>query len=142
MINNLIMNTSLFNDFLTSADALRVYDGDRLLFASTKDGLQPLLEYIAGIAPHQNDITIFDKIMGNAAALLSVKADCHRLYSPLASQLAINTLTDYNIECHFTEIVPYIQNREGQGMCPMEELSLNKTPEQFYQLLRHLGRND
>lgn len=136
------MNASLFNDFLTSADALRVYDGDRLLFASAKDGLHPLLEYITGIAPHQNDITIFDKIMGNAAALLSVKADCHRVYSPLASQLAINTLTHYNIECHFTEVVPCIQNREGQGMCPMEELSLNKTPEQFYQLLRHLGRND
>ena len=78
------MNASLFNDFLISADALRVYDGDRLLFASAKDGLHPLMEYIAGIASHQNDITIFDKIMGNAAALLSVKADCHRVYSPLA----------------------------------------------------------
>ena len=88
------MNASLFNDFVASADTLRVYDGDGLLFASAKDGLQPMLEYSAQIVPRQNDITIFDKIMGNAAALLAVRADCHRVYSPLASQLAINTLTD------------------------------------------------
>ncbi|GAI22998.1 unnamed protein product, partial [marine sediment metagenome] len=33
---------------------------------------------------------------------------------------------------HFTEVVPYIRNRSGQGMCPMEKSSLHKTPEEFY----------
>lgn len=132
------MDTSLFNDFLTSANTLRVYDGDRLLFTSSKDGLQPLLEYVDGIVPYQDEIRIFDKIMGNAAALLSVKADGKKVYSPLGSELAIKTLSDYSVEYHFTEIVPYIQNREGQGMCPMEELSINKSPEEFYEVVRRL----
>lgn len=135
------MDTSLFNDFLISADTLRVYDGDRLLFTSNKDGLLPLLKYVARIVPHQGEIKIFDKIMGNAAALLSAKAGCRQVYSPLASQLAINTLSHYNIEYYFTEIVPYIQNRDGQGMCPMEKLSITKTPEEFYEVVKHLGRD-
>ena len=130
------MGTSLFNDFLISADTLWVYDGDSLIFTSNKDGLQPLLEYIDRIVPYQNEIKIFDKIMGNAAALLSVKADCRKVYSPLGSQLAIKTLGDYNAEYYFTKIVPYIQNREGQGMCPMEKLSINKSPEEFYEAVR------
>jgi len=130
------MGTSLFNDFLISADTLWVYDGDRLLFTSNKDGLQPLLEYIDRIVPYQNEIKIFDKIMGNAAALLSVKADCRKVYSPLGSQLAIKTLGDYNAEYHFIKIVPYIQNREGEGMCPMEKLSINKSPDEFYETVR------
>ena len=130
------MDTSLFNDFLISADTLWVYDGDSLIFTSNKDGLQPLLEYINRIVPYQSEIKIFDKIMGNAAALLSVKADCGKVYSPLGSQLAIKTFGDYNAEYHFTKIVPYIQNREGQGMCPMEKLSINKSPEEFYEAVR------
>lgn len=135
------MDTSLFNDFLISADTLRVYDGDRLLFTSNKDGLLPLLEYVDSIVSHQDKIKIFDKIIGNAAALLSVKAGCHKVYSPLASELAISTLNHYNVEYYFTEIMPYIQNRGGQDMCPMEKLSINKSPEQFYELVRHLGRD-
>lgn len=130
------MHASLFNDFLISADTLWVYDGDRLIFTSNKDGLQPLLEYIDRIVPYQSEIKIFDKIMGNAAALLSVKADCRKVYSPLGSQLAIKTFGDYNAEYYFTKIVPYIQNREGQGMCPMEKLSINKSPEEFYEAVR------
>ena len=69
------MNICLFDDFLRSEDTLWVYKGDRLVFASDKDGLQPLLEYIDSFVPYPSQVIIFDKIMGNAAALLSVKAD-------------------------------------------------------------------
>jgi len=130
------MNVPLFNDFLISEDSLRVYDGDRLIFKSSRDGLQPLLEYIAVFTPYPGKIRIFDKIMGNAAALLSVKAGCPEVYSPLGSELAIQTLSSYHIEYHFAEVVPYIQRRNQQGMCPMEELSISKSPEEFYQVLR------
>ncbi len=65
------------------------------------------------------------------------RADCKKAYSPLGSELAIKTLNDYSIKYCFTNIVPYIQNREGQGICPMEKLSLNKSPEEFYQAVRH-----
>ena len=126
----------LFDDFLTSEDGLRVYDGDRLIFKSSKDGLQPLLEYIDVFTPYPGKIRIFDKIMGNAAALLSVKAGCQEVYSPLGSELAAQTLGSYHIEYHFAEVVPYIQRRNQQGMCPMEELSISKSPEEFYEVLR------
>jgi hypothetical protein len=74
--------------------------------------------------------------MGNAAALLSVKANSLEVYSPLGSQLAIKTLENYNIKYHLTRIVPYIQNPKGEDMCPMERLSLNKDPEEFYQAIK------
>jgi len=126
----------LFDDFIASEDSLRVYDGDQLIFQSGKDRLQPLLEYIAVFTPYPGKIRIFDKIMGNAAALLSVKTGCQEVYSPLGSELAIQTLSSYHIEYHFTEVVPYIQKRNQQGMCPMEELSISKSPEEFYEVLR------
>ena len=72
------MYPRLFNEFLISSDTLRVYKGNKLLFASNKDRLLPLLEYIDRFAPHHRWIVVFDKIMGNAAALLCVKATCRQ----------------------------------------------------------------
>ena len=129
------MYTRLFNRFLTGSDTLQVYKGSRLLFASNKDRLLPLLEYIDRFANY-HQVVIFDKIVGNAAALLAVKASCREVYSPLGSQLAIKTLDKYHIKYHLTETVPCIQKPNGEDMCPMEKLSMNREPEEFYELIR------
>jgi hypothetical protein len=129
------MYARLFNRFLTCSDTLQVYKGSKLLFASNKDRLLPLLEYIDRFA-HYHQVVIFDKIMGNAAALLAVKASCREVYSPLGSQLAIKTLDKYHIKYHLTETVPYIQKANGEDMCSMEKLSINREPEEFYELIR------
>lgn len=131
------MYTRLFDNFVKSSDTLRVYQGKRLLFASQKDRLLPLLEYIDRFLPYRQTGVLFDKIMGNAAALLAVKANCQEVYSPLGSELAIKTLEKYGIRYHFTQVVPYIQ-QPNQDMCPMERLSLNKEPEEFYALVKNI----
>ncbi len=128
------MYARLFNRFLTGSDTLQVYKGSKSLFTSNKDGLLPLLEYIDRFA-HYHRVVIFDEIMGNAAALLAVKANCREVYSPLGSQLAIKTLDKYHIKYHLTETVPCIQKPNGEDMCPMEKLSINREPEEFYELI-------
>jgi len=128
----------LFNGFLTSSDTLWVYEGDKLIFSSDKDRLLPLLEYIDRFSPHHPQVVIFDKIMGNAAALLSIKAGCQEVYSPLGSQLAVKTLDKYGIKYHLTKVVRYIQKPGGEDMCPMEKLSIDKGPEAFYKVMRNI----
>jgi len=130
------MNTHLFDKFLASSDTLRVYRDNKLLFASGKDGLLPILEYIDRFVTCEKDVTIFDRITGNAAALLLKKVFCQDIYSPLGSELAARTLSNYGIRYQFTEIVPYIQNCTREDMCPMEELSRGKSPEEFYEAVR------
>lgn len=132
------MYTRLFNKFLTSSDTLQVYKDNKPLFASNKDRLLPLLEYIDRFAPYHRQVVIFDKIMGRAAALLCVKASCREVYSPLGSQLAVKTLDKYSISHHLVEIVPYIQKANQADMCPMEKLSLGKEPEEFYEAIRNI----
>jgi len=125
------MYKALFEEFLASGDTLRVYAGDTPVFTSKKDGLLPLMEYLAGGASQQ-PVTIYDKIMGNAAALLSVRASAREVYSPLGSEIAVRTLDRYGIAHHLTKIVPFIQRADKKGMCPMEQLSIGKDPEEFY----------
>lgn len=125
----------LFQEFVASDDTLRVYEGHRLVFSSQKDRLLPLMEYLDRFAPEHTGVIIFDKIIGNAAALLAVKAGCREAFSPLGSELAAQTLAEYGIAYHFTRTVPAIQRADGEDMCPMEKLSLGKGPEEFYQAM-------
>ncbi len=132
------MYTDFFNAFLMSNNTLQVYEGKRLIFSSDKDRLLPLLEYIDRFAPHHQRVIIFDKIMGNAAALLSVKADCQEVYSPLGSRIAVKQLDKYGIKYHLTEVIPYIKKPDGEDICPMEKLSINKEPQEFYEVMKSI----
>jgi len=130
------MYAHLFDSFLISRDTFRVYEGTRLLFTSRRNGLQPLCEYIDRFNPYHHGTVAFDKIMGNAAALLCVKANCREVYSPLGSQLAVDTLDKYSVRYHLNQIVPYIQKPNSEEMCPMEALSMDRSPDEFYEIMR------
>lgn len=125
-----------FADFIAGGDTLRVYSGGRLVFASNKDRLLPLLDYIAALAGSFRAVTVFDRIVGNAAALLAVKAGAAVIYSPLASQPAIETCARYGVQIYARQIVPYITRPGGAGLCPMEQLSLGKEPDELLGILR------
>jgi len=125
----------LFARFVNSSDTFRAYHKGKLIFKSNKDRLMPLLEYIDTFVPQVQGVVIFDRIAGNAAALLLQKAFCLEIYSPLGSEFAARTLSEQGIKYHFSRTVPYIINKTGDGICPMEKLSLGKGPEEFFQLL-------
>ena len=130
------MYEQLFNEFAESDDTLRIYEAGMPVFTSKKDRLLPLMEYLADSSSLHQQVTIFDKIMGNAAALLAVKADCREVWSPLGSDLAIRTLERFGIRHHLMEKVPYITQPDGKSMCPMEALSINKEPEEFFKEMK------
>jgi hypothetical protein len=130
------MAVDLFKAFLSSYDTLRIYQDNTLVFSSKKDRLLPLMEYIANYEIGQKPVVIYDKIMGNAAALLAVKVNAGEVYSPLGSELAIKTLDRHGIKYHLTKIVPCIQRPDDKGMCPMEQLSIGKDPEEFYKVMK------
>ena len=132
------MYQHLFDEFLISKDTFHVYSDDERVFVSNKERLLPLIEYIENAALLYHRVVIFDKVMGNAAALLSVKADCSQVYSPLGSRLAIRTLDEYGVGYHIIKIIPNIQQLDCEEMCPMEELSIDKNPEEFYKAVRNI----
>lgn len=135
------MYETLFEQFLKSADTLRVYKDGELLFSSDRERLIPLVQYLEFSKDDRQEVVILDQVTGNAAAMLSILARCTEVYSRLSSQFAVETLKKYPIKCHFVEIVPYIHRPNSELMCPMEELSIGKTPDEFYQaLLEKIGQ--
>jgi len=129
------VNIRIYDEFLESNQTLRVYKNDRLIFSSQKERLLPLLEYIDTCAPCEHDVVVFDRVVGNAAALLFKLIFCKEVSSPLASEIAVETLDNNGIRHHFMRTVPHIENQERDDLCPMEKLSIGKEPEEFYQAL-------
>jgi threonine aldolase len=130
------MHQELFKQFLRSENTLNVYEEDNLIFVSDRDRLLPLLDYLEGFAGRYTQVVVFDKLTGNAAALLCIMAHCREIYSPLGSQLAVKTLDEYHLIYHFNKVVPFIQQANRKDMCPMEKLSIGKRPEEFYHALK------
>jgi hypothetical protein len=125
-----------YQDFMGSSDTLRIYKDGSLIFSSDKDRVVPLLEYIDSPDRESPPVVVFDRIMGNAAALLVVKAGAREVYSPMGSQLGVETLKKHNIKYHLGTIVPFILKAQSQDMCFMEKLSIGKSPDEFYAAIK------
>ena len=130
------MEKDILQELSMSVNTLRVYDRSyMLIYSSNMDRLKPLLEYINLYSHKYTNIIVADRIMGNAAALLSIKAGCKEIYSPIGSQIAIDSLKRYGVSYHITSIVPYISQPCNTAMCPMEKLSIGKSPDEFLELI-------
>ncbi len=129
------MYTELFTEFEASSDTLRVYEGENLVYSSEEERLLPLLGYIAEYGDSPRPVVVFDKVMGNAAALLAIKAGCSEVFSPLGSEPATESLEKYGVQYTINELIPFILQDNGVDICPMERLSLGKDPEEFYRAM-------
>jgi len=128
----------LFNYFLASKDNLRAYHGAELVFSSKDSGLAPLVDYVIKFAPATGEVLVFDRVVGNAAALLLKLALCTEVWSSLGSERAAQTLSNFGIRYHFVTKVLYILNRHSSDICPFEKLSMGKTPDEFYETIKAL----
>jgi hypothetical protein len=134
------LGREIFNLFLTSDDTLWVGKNDSIIYRSQKRGIEPLVEYIEKFGNTNHDVTVFDRIVGNAAALLLTKASCQTLFSRTVSEHALPTLNTSGIDYFHLERVPHIVNRRGDGMCPFEEASIGKSAEEFFAFLKRSNK--
>jgi hypothetical protein len=78
---------------------------------------------------------IFDKIVGQAVAFLAAYLKAQEVYGVTGSKLATAALEKFRISFYFQETVPNIMNKDQTDLCPMEKLSFDKSPEEFYNCL-------
>lgn len=131
-----VNNNQLFKNFLETGDAVWIYLAGKLRFRSTEKGVRPLLTYIQESAPCPEGAIVFDRVVGNAAALLLKQASCSRVYSAIGSKFAAQTLADFGISHYFLKTTPHILNRSGNDICPFEKASIGKSAEEFYRYVR------
>lgn len=67
---------------------------------------------------------VADKIVGKAAAMLLVRGGALEVYAEVISEPALETLKKHKVICIYGELVPFIENNDKTGLCPMEQAVL------------------
>lgn len=96
-------------------------------------GIKPLMTELRLDKAAFQGCVIADKVIGKAAALMTVLGKAEAVYGLVMSKNAKEFLDLAGIEYAYGQLVPYIENRTKDGMCPMEETVLEiNSPEQAF----------
>ena len=122
---------------------LKILSGSQTIFQSDEGGIAPVVQFLRAFRRDLKDLTIYDRIVGRAVALLFIYlsedstqkgGSLNKVLGVTGSKKAKDVLKNYDIPFHFLKTVPYIANREKTGPCPFEELSEGKAPEEFWKI--------
>jgi len=90
-------------------------------YTSFDNGIKPVIYRINENKDFFKDLTVVDKIIGKASAMMLTYSKVKHVYGLVMSKSAVEIFEKYGITYQYDELVPYIINRSNTGMCPMEE---------------------
>ncbi|MCL4394840.1 MAG: DUF1893 domain-containing protein, partial [Chloroflexi bacterium] len=93
-----------------------------VLKSGTREGVGELLDAVEALGDGALGSSLADKIVGKAVAMVARSSHISAVYSPLASQAALNALDAAHIPLQYDRLVPLILNKRSDGPCPMERL--------------------
>lgn len=86
-----------------------------------KKGVKDLYELLCHNPAFLKGAYIADKVVGKAAAALMIRGGIKDVYTDTISLSALTLLRKAHISVDFERLVPYIQNPDKTGWCPLEE---------------------
>ena len=100
-----------------------LYKDGRQLYASSENGMQPLLDAIdvVGLSTLEGALVV-DKVVGKAAALLIAYIRASEVYAGLISVKGQALLRQNGIITEAETVVPEICDKTGHAICPFERL--------------------
>ncbi len=102
----------------------------------TRRGVADLYSLLKDEPSFLNGAAVADKVIGKGAAAILVKGGVKRVYADVISLSALTLLREAGIETDFGSTVPFIQNRDKSGWCPMEKICYEeKTAEDILPLI-------
>lgn len=100
-----------------------VKKGD-VIYSSTGRGVYPIYHAVKSQSADVEGASVADKVTGKGAALLCALGKISVLHTGVISKPALKVLEDNNIVVTYDRLVDSISNRAGDGLCPVETLSM------------------
>lgn len=117
------MNARLAKELLETHDAACIIlRENEIIFTHAGIGVKPLIAFMEKpIEERSGNLILVDKVIGKAALLMAVKLGIRNIYTPLASEEALDAAKVHRVSIEALETVPYIINRTNDGKCPLEQ---------------------
>lgn len=113
------IDTKTAKDILLKNGYTCVLSSDGTEYHSTLRGVKPLIEFLESRKDF-NGFCAADKTVGAGAAHLYVLLGVKSVWANIISQAGKKILEQNNIEIFCENTVPFIINRSGDGVCPIE----------------------
>jgi hypothetical protein len=135
--DEIIDDINLAREILSSENySIVVICDGKILNHKKGDGIKPFMKIIDELGDDLEGKVIGDRILGKASAFLCRYSKVRGVYSPQATKTAIAILIIGGIPCQTDEMIPFIKNRNGDGLCPFEKMLKNvESPEEAYKIL-------
>lgn len=105
-------------------------------YVSAHRGVAPLVAWLESKRSFTGACAA-DKVVGKATAFLYILLGVKAVYAHVISVSALKVLTEHGICTEYGEIVEYIINRRGDGICPFESAVMDITsPTLAYEKVR------
>lgn len=95
------------------------------IFTSDVRGVFSLLDLIEKKEYNLREFSAVDKVVGRGAALLYAKMGIREVYALVMSEKAKEIFEHYSVPYFYDTLTPFIINRKGDGMCPVEKATEN-----------------
>jgi hypothetical protein len=116
--------------------SIKVEKDNHVFYESDQPRLKPLFICFKKSPKELQNATVIDKVIGKAAAFICIMGKVQNVYTPLASQTAVDVLQEYGITIKAERIVPQIMNMDKTDQCPMEKMADTAgSPELFLTVL-------
>ena len=89
-------------------------------YCSFDTGIMPIMKALKDDLSFFEGTSVADKIIGKASAMLLCLSGVKEVYTPVLSKAGQEIFEKYHVAYDCDELVDYIINRKGDGMCPME----------------------
>ena len=101
------------HSLVVAGDGIRTFDGR---------GISDLYGLLTEHPDLLRGASVADKVVGKGAAALLVLGGVREVHADVISTSALVLFEDTGISVRFAQEVPYIINRQGDGICPVETL--------------------
>ena len=89
-------------------------------YSSFERGIKPIMTALNEDLHFFEGLSVADKIIGKASAMLLCLSGVKEVYTPTLSRSGKEIFDRYGVVYECDELTGMIVNRKGDGMCPME----------------------
>lgn len=90
-------------------------------YFSFDNGIKPVISKLNENIEYFKGLTVADKIIGKASAMLLCLSGVKEVYCVVLSKAGEQILQKYGVPYYFDTLTDVIINRKGDDMCPMEK---------------------
>jgi hypothetical protein len=102
--------------------SLMVYEGREVVFRSASKGVRPHLEAIDAFGARLRGMTMVDKIVGRAAALLILYSRAAEVHAGVINPGGRKLIEDAGVMLSFDKEIDHIKTVDGRIYCPFEAM--------------------